>query len=762
MWLSKCLLFSMIFIRVCTMHKVFAFLLCSVLLTSLSYSQSVILTNWSTLSSLQTVRDVSLDSKGNLWAATSGGVFRYEPTSRSVTEYRNINALQSLDTRTVYGTPEGKVYVGGGDGALDIVNEDSTWTNITDIVRANEYPKRGINDMTSRGDTLFIATDFGVVTLGISNELFIETIDRIGSFQEKTRISGVVIFRDSIWVATDAGVAVAPLAVATLRLPSEWYVINTIGDKVNPLVGFIHTDGTTLAIAEGSSAYTWNGKTFDRLFEAPSAINGLSIANSTVYASTSAGVVTASEQLQIPFTGPLTGHASITQNENIVIIGFVKYKAIQTWDGAELLPISINSPISSQFARIDVDINGGVWVATDVDPPRTGLGVSYFNGTTWTNYTSANTPELKTDACYRVSALSNGNIYIGTWGGGALKFKLTDSIPEIMRLDNNNSALQGIAIDPKYVLSADVVLDRKGVEWMVNEQSANQLLIGINTDGSSVGYFNCADPGNTAYRTIAVDEAGNKWVGSYLSNGVTVFNEKDSSTSSDDICNSVQTSNSQIPDNAISALRTDRTGALWIGTPKGVAVVSSPWAVTNTTIPFLRRVAALGSAIVNDIYVDALNYKWVATTGGVYVLNEDGTEVLASITRSNAPLLDDNVKSVAVDVNTGIAYFGTSFGCSVAQSSSIRPLATYALSFSPQPFTPQADGELIMDGLAENSDVRILTVGGFMVSAMQTRGRQALWDGRDIHGNYVPPGVYLVVVKSATTGESSLGKVMVK
>ncbi|MBI2793293.1 MAG: hypothetical protein HYX66_01425 [Ignavibacteria bacterium] len=744
------------------MPKLSAFLLCSLLLTNLSYSQSVVLTNWSTLSSLQTVRDVSLDSKGNLWAATSGGVFRVHPESRSVTEYRNINALQSLDARTVYGAPEGKVYVGGGNGALDIVNEDSTWTNITDIVRANEYPKRGINDMISRGDTLIIATDFGVVTLSIAKELFIETIDRIGSLQEKTRVNGVVIFRDSIWVATDAGVAVAPLAVATLRLPSEWFVISTIGDKVNPLVGFIHTDGSTLTIAEGSSVYTWNGASFVRLFEAPSLINGLSISNSNVYASTSAGVLTATEQLQIPFTGPLTGHASIVQNENIVIIGFVKYKAMQIWDGAELELISINSPISSQFAGIDVDINGGVWVATDVDPPRTGLGVSYFNGATWTNYTTANTPELKTDACYRVSALSNGKVYIGTWGGGALEIKLTDTIPEVKRLDNNNSALQGITIDPKYVLSADVVLDNKGVAWMVNEQSSNQLMISINTDGSSVGYYNCADPGNTAYRTIAVDEAGNKWVGSYISNGITVFNEKDPSTSSDDICNSVQLANSQIPDNLISALKTDRTGALWIGTPKGAAVISSPWAVTNTTLPYLRRIPALGNAIVNDIYVDALNYKWIATTGGVYVLNEDGTEVLASITRSNAPLLDDNIRSVAVDINTGIAYFGTAFGCSVAQSSSIRPLEKYALSFRPQPFTPQTDGELILDGLAEDSDVRILTVGGFMVGAMQTRGRQALWDGRDIHGNYVPPGVYLVVVKSATTGESSLGKVMVK
>lgn len=752
----------MIFTRADTMHKLFASIICSCLLTCFSYSQSVTLTDWSTMSSLQTVRSVSLDSRGNLWAATSGGMFRVDAVTRSITEFRNINALQSLDTRSVYGAPGGKVFIGGGDGALDIVNEDSTWTNITDIVRATEYPKRGINDFTSRGDTLIIATDFGVVLLGISRVLFIETIDRIGSLQEKTRVNGVVILRDSLWAATDSGVAVVPLAVASLRLPSEWRVISTIGGTTRPRVGFLQSDGNMLVIAVGSSVYTWNGESFEVLFQAPSEINGLSITNSDVYASTSSGIVTVSEQLQIPFTGPLTGHASFIQNENIVIIGFVKYQAIQIWNGAALEPVVINSPISSQFARVDIDINGGLWVATDVDPPRTGLGVSYFNGTKWMNFTTANTPAIKTDACYRVSALSNGSVYIGTWGGGALAIKLTDTIPEIRRIDNTNSALKGISNDPNYVLSSDVVLDRKGVAWMVNEQSSNQLIVNIDANGGSAGYNNCDDPGNTAYRPIAVDEAGNKWVGSFISNGLTVFNEKDPNTSADDICNSLQTSNSQIPDNFITALRTDKTGALWIGTPNGVAVISSPWAITNSTLPYVRRISVLATAIVNDIYVDALNYKWVATTGGVFVLNEDGTEVLASITRSNAPLLDDNIRSVAVDVNTGIAYLGTAFGCSVAQSSSIRPLESFQLSFRPQPFVPQSDGELIMDGLAEDSDIKILTVGGFMVSALQTRGRQALWDGRDHDGRYVPPGVYLIVVKSATTGESSVGKVLVK
>ena len=203
-------------------------------------------------------------------------------------------------------------------------------------------------------------------------------------------------------------------------------------------------------------------------------------------------------------------------------------------------------------------------------------------------------------------------------------------------------------------------------------------------------------------------------------------------------------------------------GQLWIGTAKGVAVIAAPTVVSNTTIPFVRRISALTSVVVNDIYVDALNYKWIATTNGVFVLNEDGTEVLAEITSTNAPLADGNIRSIVLDDRSGVVYLGTSFGCSVAQTSSIQPEQNFDLSFRPQPFSIDQDRELIIDGLAADADIRILTAGGFLVRALQARGRQAVWDGRDVQGRPVPPGIYLVQSSSATGGTSGVGKVMVR
>jgi flagellar hook assembly protein FlgD len=54
-----------------------------------------------------------------------------------------------------------------------------------------------------------------------------------------------------------------------------------------------------------------------------------------------------------------------------------------------------------------------------------------------------------------------------------------------------------------------------------------------------------------------------------------------------------------------------------------------------------------------------------------------------------------------------------------------------------------------------------MTGSGILVAAIQARGKQALWDGRDVRGELVPPGVYLVSASSATTNTSAVGKIAV-
>ena len=743
------------------------FLLASLVMLCASFTlsaQSINLSGWRTLSSLTTVLGADRASDGAIWAVTSGGVIRVDLQSRTTTEYRNVNALQTLDcTSLICDRSNGTVLIGQRDGAIDIWSPPGTWTPLTEIRRATQYPRRAITDFKLRGDTVFIATEFGIVLYRRSNGTFIETIDRIGTLQEKTRVSGMAILNDSVWAATDSGVVVAPLNVGTLRLPSVWKLYGLESGLDARKVSHIASTGTSVVVATDYTCLEWTGSKFERRIGTTEIINGLSVRRSTepsrIMITTSSEIrdLAGPRSLQVPTS--ITGHTRIGDDVPELLV-FVRDRALGRVVMNILELIDVNSPISNQFAHMTTDGQGGLWVATDVDPPRTGQGVSYFNGSRWQNINTSTTTALRSNACYRVSRLADGTVWIGTWGGGAVRCALGSDTVEFQRIDQTNSSLAGISVDPAYVLVAEVAQDRRGRTWLLNEQAADRLFA-VAQGETWTSATNCTDPRSTIFRTMAIDNNGAVWTGSPTGSGVVVYNDRGTESTSDDICQAIRSSNTQLQDNAISVIRTDRSGAVWIGTAKGVSVVSSPGGVTTTSIPFVRRISALSSAVVNDIVVDALNYKWVATTGGVFVLNDDGTEVLATITKATSPLLDDNVRTIAIDDQTGTVYFGTTNGCSVVQSSSIRPAAEFLIKTYPQPFRAGTDAQVTIDGLTADADIRIMTASGILVAAIQARGKQALWDGRDVRGELVPPGVYLVSASSATTNTSAVGKIAV-
>lgn len=734
-----------------------ASLVCTIVFSaSVMMAQTVQVSDWRTFSSMRTVTAADADSKGRIWAATSGGVFVYDPAIDSLTEFRNIGALVSLDVTAILCDPiRQRVFVGCGDGSLHIVTEDFAWTAIPDIRRATQYPRRNIVDFVLDGSKLFLATGFGLVTYDVERSVFIETVDRIATMEAKSPVHGIALVGDSIWLATDGGIAVASRKVPTLRLPSVWKLLDaSFGLPAAPVSG-IRAAGTTMYASVGNGVFRADGHTFTLFHSSASPILSLASINGALTFSDKSGVHTVDGPLAATWPGELIGHTAIVlaPGTSVSYIGFVKDRSLALWQNEVISPVEVNSPISNQFASIAVDTDGGLWVATDIDPPRAGTGVAYFDGTMWQNFTEQTNSAIKTSACYRVSALSDGTVWIGTWGRGVVRAERKNGAVELTQFTNTNSSLEGISADPSYVLAADAAIDKQGNTYVVNEASGSRALAKFHKDGTNSAVVNCTDPRGNLYRSLAVDVAGNQWLGSPFGNGLLVLN--------DDVCATVRSSNTQLPDNAVNIVRIDRSGALWIGTAKGVAVISGPSSVTSTSIPFLRRITSLTTVVVNDIAVDALNYKWIATTGGVFVLNEDGTEVLATITMANSPLLEDNIRSVAIDDRTGTVYFGTGTGMSTARTQSIRPETTYNVSFAPQPYRPSQDGSLTIDGLAADSDVRIMTIDGALVAAIQSRGRQALWDGRDLQGRAVTPGVYVVHVVSASSKESAAGKIIV-
>lgn len=720
------------------------------------------LSNWQTFSSMRSVRAATVDATGRIWCATAGGVFMHDPADGSTQEFRNVRALSSLDVTAITTDPAtGEVYVGAFDGSLDIASADLQWRQVGDIRRATQYQRRRINDLIVNDNRLYIATDFGIVVFDIRRRLFQETVDRIGPLQEKTAVSSIAVLRDSIWATTPDGVLVAPLKVQTLRQPSVWTRIDTAYGLPTANNTLVRSNGSTVFVVNGLSVLRSNGLRFDTVRTSAAPILGLSFKDTLGYISIATGIYSLGGIPTAPWPGILRGHIAYNGPDGYEFVGFVDGVGIMrmTQDGV-ITSVEINSPTISQFTHVRVDAAGNVWSASYDPISKVGLGANRYDGLTWTAYHPSTSSAITTPDIYRISPLRDGRVILGSWGRGAFEVGSNGAVTTVY--NRQTSALGGIAVDSLFVLAADAVLDNKGRIWMVNEQAGDRMLVCVNPDGSSQKYVNCTDPRNNFFRPLVIDGAGNKWMAGPGGNGLLAYNERTTPDDpTDDLCLGVRSSNTNLPDNIVTSLAMDLNGALWVGTAKGVAVITSPTIATSTTIPFVRRISALSAVQVNDIYVDALNYKWIATTTGVFVLNEDGTEVLASIAATATPLLSNNVRSVAVDERSGRAWFGHSEGLSSVQTQSLAPRTEYVLQCYPQPFRLAEGGQLTIDGLAPDTDIRILSLNGTMVAALQSRGRQALWDGIDVNGRPVQPGVYVVQVRSASTKQASVGKIAV-
>ena len=171
---------------------------------------------------------------------------------------------------------------------------------------------------------------------------------------------------------------------------------------------------------------------------------------------------------------------------------------------------------------------------------------------------------------------------------------------------------------------------------------------------------------------------------------------------------------------------------------------------------------------IRSITVDGGNRKWIGTNGGAYLLSNDGAEQLLFFDSGNSPLLDDIVRDIAIDPNTGVVYFGTERGII-----SYRATATEAaertfkndLVIFPNPVEPGYNGPVAINGLARDARVKITDLSGKLVAEGVATGGQFVWPGTDYNGRRVTSGVYLVF--GSTNGrfglndpDSAVGKIV--
>ncbi len=220
----------------------------------------------------------------------------------------------------------------------------------------------------------------------------------------------------------------------------------------------------------------------------------------------------------------------------------------------------------------------------------------------------------------------------------------------------------------------------------------------------------------------------------------------------------------------------DHNGAIWIPSDNGPLVINNPAKAFDPDFAVRRPIVPrndgtnfgdylLDGIQILSVAVDPSNRKWLSTaTDGVYLVSEDGTEILRHFTAQNSPLTSNTVYFAASDPHSNKVFFGTKEGLFAFDSDSSPAAEDYSDVYAyPNPVRPDYTGWITIAGLKDNSLVKIADIAGNVFFQGRSEGGMISWDGCNSAGERVRTGVYFVFASENESGSSTgaVTKIMV-
>jgi hypothetical protein len=361
---------------------------------------------------------------------------------------------------------------------------------------------------------------------------------------------------------------------------------------------------------------------------------------------------------------------------------------------------------------------------------------------------------------YRVAIdTANGRCMVGSWGEGLIELQHGEYVR------SHTSQNSGLHLGQAGHMIAGLAFDAYGNLWIA--QGLNDVpLQCLTPDGR---WYSYQPPFSLYAFGLSVDELGNKWV---INNGagMAVFNDNFTPDDpSDDHWQQITTSYGQggLPNGYVNCIAQDHDLQIWIGTIEGVTIMYDPTLLYTTDFqdvacPLIEGYCLFRDQKVNDIAVDGYNRKWIATENGVFLVNLDGTALLEHFTEANSPLLDNDVRTIAIDPGTGEVFFGTAKGIVSYIGDAIQGQSNAdALYAYPNPAQVDQETPIMIKGMRRYSKVKIATTAGRVVRELESQGGEVPWDLHDAFGNRVTPGIYLVMVADPDGKGAGITKIAV-
>lgn len=766
---------------------------------------------WRTLTSFNDVRDLTLDGQGRLWGATSGGIFIYDPVLGAFERLlTTADGLPRLDATAIeYYWRTGEVVAGFPDGMLaGIDTQDYGVRVVGDIVRSDAFTNKAVTAIRLAPDGLLVGTGFGVVAYDRDFSYVVGSYTAIGDWPMGTPVNDLAISPDgdSLWVAADRGVAVGRLA-DDLGLADRWRVAAESIFEGAPVVQVAVFSGVVHAATEQAS-YSDRGGAWSRGgafggspavdFEVDAA-NGrlLAAQGRRVAVLDSLGAIALFETQEVLSSvhppaplGDAAAGEDLFREPGSFWAGTYRAGAFHqvATSGASPTAVAVDGPAINAARSVVFTEQGFITASTELSD-RNSLydnqkGFSVVEGGRWVNYNMVSDPVLEEERFTLAFKAASGERYhyFGSWGSGIAR--LDRQTGEVAVFDSESSSLRGWeALDPAFIVVSGLQVDRVGDVWSVSRFATRALAHHREGDPDWTPLDPPAGVGaSDLYVTLFIDSNDRKWIplqsATSAGRGILVLDTgADPADPADDrgVILTEGSAGGNLPDSRVNAVVEDLEGEIWVGTDRGIARFLFPelildggaaerqaqWLIAEQpgdASPFLLR-----DITVTALAVNGANQKWVGTPGeGIWLLNEQGSRILAHYTTENSPLLSNSIRDLAYDARTGELYVSTSLGLIVLTDVARAGVeAMQTLTAYPNPFVYSRHDRVVIDGLSDRTTVMIVAVDGTRMRRLESAGGRIEWDGLDESGRQLASGVYLVLALEKDGRRRGAGKLVV-
>lgn len=741
---------------------------------------------WKGYFSYNDIKDIS-QSPTQFFAASENALFSKSDLTDEIKTTNTVDGLSGQTISTIYHSAAfNRTLIGYENGLLIVVNEaDGQIKKVVDIINKQLPPNlKRINHFTEYNGIAYLSCDFGIVQFNLSTLLFGDTYF-IGNNGDEIRVNQTAVSDGFIYAScTFNGIRRASLASENLINFAEWTEIN--GGAWN---GIATVGNEIVAMNSSGNLNRFNGASFQPFIQFPqvsvdlrSSEDKLAITfpnQVKIYNTQLAPVFTVTDnQIQQPLLPKFTcatilgTTVYIGTKDNGVIIsetsGSTVFKYLLPDGPLRNSSFAINATTENLWVVFGgYNSNYNPYTYDDFGGP-TLYGISKLENKQWLNIPASEVLGAKALSHITIDPKKKDEVYISSMFSGLLK--LENDVPTLLFTPTNSApnGLESIEIAdiPQDIRVNNATFDKVGNLWMTNDFTTKGLKV-LKANGQWQRYsLEPILPKSPNFGALVIDKNNTKWMATR--DGVIGYNENSGVfkvlREGSDVGN--------LPSREVRTITIDNRNQLWIGTNKGLRVLSSidrynsegqltanPIIILEDNVPQ----ELLFQQFITSIAVDGANNKWIGTANsGVFQFSSDGQKTLQRFTIDNSPLPSNTINDIDINPVTGEVFFATTQGIVVFKGIStdgnddLRDVKVY-----PNPVRPGFSGTVKITGLLNKANVKITDISGNLVHEVISEGGTIEWDTTAFGKYKVASGVYMIFVAAQDGVETTVKKVMI-